>query len=278
MTSREMTHSTADNAELALRVSPDIEIPVAISRRQLTYDSPVNWAFDNEERSSDVAVRFKSTTGSNFRVGVRSTDVIAPRRSAAQISSLDSGFKDKEIYAQTNWQYSVLTGFGGRIASLQRAYANLDTMNFSALTTELNVNHEFSPKTRVTLDVWKRPYGITDPATLYALGTGAQLGTRWQASAKTRISLQASNETQRYYASNLALGQSNAELTRRRLGGGVDYEITRGVRLYADGYRDQLSRGTLGADIEQNVFRIGLEYTYENMPGVAERANLGGKR
>jgi hypothetical protein len=278
LTTREMTHLMSDSAELALRISPDIEIPLALSARQFAYDSPANWGFDSDERSVDVGVRFLSTTNSNLRLGLRSTSVTSPKRTTAQEASLDSGYKDQMIYMESNWQYSALTRFSGRIASLQRTYPNLDAMNFSALTTEINVNHDYSVKTRLTLDLWNRPYGLTDPTVLYALGTGAQLGARWQASDKTRLSLLTSNEIQRYYASNLASGQSNAELNHRRLGGGIDYAVTREMRFYVDSFWDQLSRGTAGTDVAQNVFRIGIEYTYENMTGVAQRSGLSERR
>jgi hypothetical protein len=194
------------------------------------------------------------------------------------VSSLDSGYQDKEIYAESSWQYSALTRFDGRIASLHRSYANLAAMNFSAMTTELSVSYDYSAKTRLTLDLWNRPYGVTDPTVLYAIGTGAKLGARWQATAKTRLSLLASNEAQRYHASHMAQGPSNTNLKQLRVGGSIDYAATRAIRFYVDGFRDQLRRGTLGADVAQNVFRLGVEYTYENMPGVAERTLLGGGR
>ncbi|TXT40172.1 MAG: hypothetical protein FD135_1566 [Comamonadaceae bacterium] len=278
LTDREMTHWVTDKAELALQITPDIEVPLAISARQLAHDLPVNWVFDRDEKIVDAGVRFRTTSGSMLGLGVRSTEVTSPKRTAQQVSSLDSGYQDKEVYAESSWQYSALTRFDGRIASLHRSYVNLSAMNFSAMTTELKVRYDYSAKTRLTLDLWSRPYGVTDPAVLYAIGAGARLGARWQATAKTRLSLQASNEAQRYHSSYMALGPFNTELNQRRMGGSIDYAATRAIRFYVDGFREQLRRGALGADIAQNVFRLGFEYTYENMPGVAERNLFGGWR
>ena len=277
-TAREMRHWVIDKAELALQMSPDIEVPIAVSARQLTHDLPVNWVLDRDEKSVDAGVRFRTTAGSRLGLGVRSTEVTSPHRSAQQVSSLDDGYQDKELYAESTWQYSALTRFDGRLAALQRRYKHLEAMNFSAMTTELRVGYDYSAKTKLTLDIWRRPNNVTDATALYAMGTGVRLGARWQATPKTRLFLQASHEAQHYEASPLAVGQFSKEWQQRRLELGLDYAVTRSLHFYVDGMRDQLGRGASGADVAQNVLRFGLVYTYENMPGMAARFPLEGWR
>ena len=278
LTTREMYHRTTDNVEVALRATPELDIPLAGRNRRVQYDSPVNWIFDSEERSVDLGVRFLSQTRSLVRGGVRSTEVQFPRRDALAVANLDSGYRDNELYAEADWQYSVFTRLGGRVSALNRKYDSLTTKNFSALTTEFRAIYEHSPLTRLTLEYWSRPYGTTDRTTLYTLVTGAQLGVRWQATPKTRVSALLTSEQQKYQYLALDPGQANPQLHRVRWGGGVVYAISRDVRAYVDGFREHLDRGSLGAGISQNLLRVGIEYTYENITGLAQRTGLGDRR
>lgn len=278
LSSREMTHRTTDNIELALRVTPDIELPLTLRRRHLRYDLPINALFDSTERSADIGVRLKTGTNSTARTGFRSTSTNFPERTAAQVTLLDSAYQDNELYLESDWQYSVFTRLSGRVAALKRRYNALGSKDFSALTTEMRVLYDYSPMTRLTLEAWSRPYGTTDRATLYTLVKGVQLNARWQASAKTRITAQVTQELQRYQYADLQPGQNNPELSRVRWGGGVVYAITRDVSVYADGFRERLDRGTLGAGISQTSVRAGIEYTFENITGLAQRTGLGERR
>lgn len=278
LTSREMTHRTTDSVELALRATPDIELPLTLRSRRTRYDSPINLVFESTELSADAGVRLKTSINSTARVGVRATSVDFPQRTAAQIALLDSRYQDNELYLESDWQYSVFTRFSGRVAALKRSYDSLAGKSFSAFTTELRVLYDYSPLTRLTLEAWNRPYGTTDRTTLYTIATGVQAAVRWQATPKTRLTAQATNELQRYQSIALQPGQSNPELNRVRLGGGLVYAVTKDVSMYVDGFRERLDRGSLGRNIVQNTLRAGLEYTFENATGVTQRTGLGERR
>jgi hypothetical protein len=275
LTAREMVHRTTGSAEVALRVTPDIEFPLAIKIQRNGYDTPANWMFDSLEHSVDGGLQFRSGMGSNISVGIRSAEVSFPERTAAQVASLDSGYRDTEIYLASDWQYSVLTRLRGRIASMQRAYATLDSRNFSTLTAELRVQHNYSPKTIVNFNLWSNPVGITDNTILYTLTTGTQLEALWRPTDKTSLSLLVTKELQRYQYVNPVQGRSNPELSRVRIGGSATYNVSRDIRMYMNGFRDSSDQGTFGANIAQNMLRIGIEYTFENITGLAQRAGLG---
>jgi hypothetical protein len=278
ITNREMTHVVNRNADLVFVVSPDIEIPFSVRFRRTEYDTPTNWLFDSHEQIVDVGLRYRSTTRSIFRTGIRSNAVNYPRRTEQQSVFLDSRYKDREIYVDSDWQYSNFTRFSGRVSALNRHYSRLDEKDFTALTTEIKVNHDYSSKTRFNMEIWSRPYGTTDRATLYTLATGVQTGIVWQATAKTRGTLQASKELQRYQSVILDPGQSNPKLSRIRWGAGVVYAIERDISLYIDFFRDRLDRGSLGSTIDQNTVKAGIEYSFENSRGLAQRTGFGARR
>ena len=67
-------------------------------------------------------------------------------------------------------------------------------------------------------------------------------------------------------------------MNRTRWGGGLVYSIERDVRVYFDFLRDRLDRGSLGAPIDQNTVKLGIEYSFENSQGMAQRTGLAGRR
>ena len=275
LTTRDMIHRMTDNAAVSLQLTPDIEIPFTIRVRRDGYDISENQVFNSNERSLDASIHLRSTTSSNISIGLRSTDVLFPLRNVAQANTLDSGYQDKELYLASDWQYSVLTRLSGRIAAMQRTYATLDLKNFSAVTAELKILHDYSARTRLTAELWTRPYPITDSAILYTTASGAQLGAKWQSTEKTQVTMMASKEQQQHQYANTVPGQLNPTLNRVRVGGSLTYAVTRDMQFYVDGFRDQLDQGLLGGNIGQTVLRTGLEYTFENIGGLAQRTGFG---
>ena len=54
----------------------------------------------------------------------------------------------------------------------------------------------------------------------------------------------------------------------------MSYTPTRGLRLFIDGFRETRKRSPDLAGIDQTVVRMGLEYTYENIDGAAQRTGI----
>lgn len=277
-TQKAMLRNELTSAEVALKITPEVELPAAISRQTLRFDNATLNPNDRNDTFVDVGARWTSTLGSTFRTGIRSTQTQFLNRTDTQIALLDSGYRDRELYLATDWQYSVLSRIGGRVGYVQRAYNTLGARNFSVVTAEIQGTYDYSPLTSFTANLWNRPVGTTDPNTLYTINTGAQLGLRWFATPKTRLAFQATEELQRYQSSVLGSSVSNPELKRARLGGSIVHAVTPEMRLYAEGFREKLDRGSLGAAIHQTSVRVGLEYTYESLTGSALRTGLGERR
>jgi hypothetical protein len=273
-----MTHKTADSVGVALRVTPSLDIPLLLKSQRLSYDTATNLPFESEERSADLGIAFRSETGSNFRSGVKTNDVKFLQRTPVLIATADSRYRDDELYLEADWQYSVLTRFGARVARLERSYDALKNLNLSTTTSEASVVHEYSPKTRFTLNFWNRPSGSSDPATLYTTVTGGQAAVRWQTTEKTRLSVQYGSEMEKYKTTAAWVGQPDPELKRTRLGASLVYAVTRDIAFYVEGSYDDLNRGSVGSGISQRTLRTGLEYTFEGVPGVAQKAGLGARR
>lgn len=117
---------------------------------------------------------------------------------------------------------------------------------------------------------------LSTPSALYFLSSGLRVGLDWRWSELTRVRLQASHDRQQNQIANTP-GASPAQPDNmvNRVGASVNYAISRGWRLYAEGQRDRFTTVGGGTAIQQNVFRLGLEYTYESVAGTAARAGLG---
>jgi hypothetical protein len=277
-TQKAMLRTELTSAEVALKITPEIELPATLSRQTLRFDNATLNPNDRNDTAIDVGARWTTTLRSSLRTGLRLTQTQFLNRTEQQIAILDTEYRDKELYLAADWQYSVMSRIGGRVGYVHRNYSVLGSRNFSVLTAEMLATYDYSPLTSFTASVWNRPVGTTDPNTLYTINSGAQVGVRWFATPKTRLTLQATEELQRYQSTLLGSGNSNPQLKRARLGGSIVHALTPDVRLYAEGFREKLDRGSLGAGINQTSVRLGLEYTYENITGAALRTGLGERR
>lgn len=275
---RERLHRSTETIEVALRVTPDVEIPLVLKKQRFNYDSEKNSFNESAEQSIDVGFSLGSGTNSKLRAGALSTEVRFTNRTVQQIADLDDSYRDHELYLETDWQYSIKTRFGGRLAALRREYESLSDLNFSAATANFTLDHDYSPMTKIKLEAWSRPTGATNASTLYSMNHGTQLSLRWQATPKTRLSMQVGRELDRYQTTRASTGPPNPVLSRVRKGAGMTYALSRDLSLYVDGFAEELTRGDLGAAISQRTLVAGLEYNFENMSGLARRSGLGARR
>jgi hypothetical protein len=59
-----------------------------------------------------------------------------------------------------------------------------------------------------------------------------------------------------------------------RVGLGANYEFERGFRVLLDSFYEKVQRESDGVNLKQAVIKIGLEYTFENLPGSTSRMGL----
>lgn len=278
VTDRVMIQAATTSALVALRPTPELEFPVQIGQQTIEYNSAALQAYNRKDQTLDASARWRTWSTSTLRGGMRSVRSTFSLRTPEQVIALDSEYEDRELYAGAEWQYSVKTRLSGRVGYLQRHYAHLTTRDFSVLTTEAQLLYEYSPLTRVQLELWNRPFGMTDPNNLYSIATGAQGSVRWFATPKTRVTAALTQERQTYEPTATGAALGTPVLNRQRWAAGLVHELTRDLRVYAEGFRETVKRGALGADIHQNALRVGLEYSYENLTGVAQRNGLAERR
>lgn len=278
VTDRIMIQAETTSVLVALRPTPELEFPVQITTQKTEHNSAALQAYDRKDRILDISARWRTWSTSTLRGGMRSVRSTFALRTPEQVVAMDSEYEDREIYAGAEWQYSVKTRVSGRLGYLQRHYGRLTDRDFSVLTADAQLLYDYSPLTRIQVDVWNRPFGMTDPNNLYSIATGMQTSVRWFATSKVRVTGAFTQEQQSYKPTATGAALGSPVLNRQRWAGGVVHELTRDLRVYAEGFRESMKRGSLGSDIHQNALRIGLEYSYENLTGVAQRNGLAERR
>lgn len=275
-TGRDLMRQQQTRSELALRVTEDLSLPLNLERQSVRHENPQNQFLDRNDTVAQLSLRYVSPLGSTLSVGTRRTAVDYPHRGAADAALLDTHYTDQLHFAEVDWAYSPLTRIGGRIGLLQRQYQDLAPNNFDRRIGSLRLSYQPSPLTRIEGEWGRRVYDSGTPSALYFLSSGLRLALDWRWSELTRLRLLAAHDRQQNQGAAVAgAPPAQADNMVNRLGATVDYSISRGWRLYAEGLRDRFSTVGGGTAIVQNTLRLGLVYSYESLSGTAARAGLG---
>ena len=278
LVSRDRVKQEQTSSEIALRATEDLELPLTVARLTVRHDNPQNQFLDLDQNSGQLALRYSSALGSVLQVGVRAATSEFPYRSAADAASLDTRYTDRQGFVDVDWAYSALTHVRARLATLSRSYATLTQSDFSRPLGGLGLSYDYSAKTRFDAG-WSRQVNDSSTAgVLYYLADAFQASVAWRWSEVTRLRLLASHARQH----NQPADGAGAVATLpdnfvSHLGASVDYALTRGWALYAEGSRDRFTTAGGGTAIDQNVFRVGLQYNYESVPGTSTRARLNNR-
>lgn len=277
LTERDLSHQTHAGAELTWQISPDWSLPLKWNKSVLTYDLAVNQLYNFEEGGRQAGLRYLSPTGSSLEAGWRMSSTDFPDRDAGQVADFDRRYRESESYLDSEWKYSVKTVASAHLGMIRRRYqskSELDTNLFNAL---LRATYFYSPKLRLDLQLWDRPFSIVDRSILYVVAKGARFDAQWKWSDKTQLNLsgltQDSDQVLVPRLASLADGVSRQEKLQR-LGLGAHYQLERGLKLTLDSFYEKAERESDRLQIRQAVVKLGLEYTYENLPGSAAKMGL----
>lgn len=256
---------------LTLKPTPWLSFPVQVVRQTLRHqDQLAHGNLDESRTRTSVAARYLSPTGSSLQLGSARTQATFPRREALPELANRAQFTDQDTFVDLAWNYSPLTQLSWRWTNRQRHYAAAPELNSHMALSRLNLSHAPSPLSRVDLQWWQQPTETDNPALLYGAVQGFGVGINWFASPLTTLTLQWQQERQddKLSAPDNAFAQENPRT--RRLAARLQHNIVRGVNAYVDVARETRTRERQGRST-QNVVRVGLDYTYDNIPGAPAR-------
>ncbi|MFZ6772485.1 hypothetical protein ACO0LB_07165 [Undibacterium sp. SXout7W] len=277
LTDKDISHQTRSSAEVSMNVTDDWTVQAKFDRSGLTYDLPVNQLYNFDASGKQLGIRYRVPTGSSIEVGSRWSESHYPDRTEQQIADLDQRYKETELYLDGEWKYSVKSVTSAHFGVIRRQYESLAERNTNLFNALWRGTYYYSPKLRLDLQFWDRPFSIVDPAILYVVTKAVRFDAQWKWTDRTQFNLsgllQNSDQQLIPRLSTLAEGVSRKEKLQR-LGVGANFQIERGFRLFFDSFYEKVSRDPDGLNLKQGVVKIGLEYTYENLPGSAARMGL----
>ncbi|MBC3868670.1 hypothetical protein [Undibacterium oligocarboniphilum] len=276
LTERDLAHQTTGSADINLKISDEWQLRSRWFRSELAYDLPVNQLYNFTERGQQAGALYLSPTGSSIGAGVRHSDVYYPDRTPQQIADLDRHYQENEFFLDAEWQYSVKTATSAHLGMIRRRYTVLDERNSNLFNAIWRGVYRYSPKLRLDMQLYNRPFSIVDPAVLYVTSKGVRFDALWHWSDKTRFNFSTLWQTSdQQLIPRLTLpGNTSRKENLQRIGVGASYQLERGFRVFFDSFYEKTTRKADDQQLKQAVMKLGLEYTFENLPGSATKVGL----
>ncbi|HEX5785258.1 MAG TPA: hypothetical protein VFY35_11055 [Burkholderiaceae bacterium] len=256
---------------VTLHITPELSVPLLIGGENTQHqDQLTHGRLDVDRVHGSAGVLYKSPTGSALQVGVARTRNTYPERLASPSGPNAFTERNTDWFADAVWVISPLTQVGGRVASRLRR-DNLGTPDAGRTTLyRLWAGYALSPMWRADGQWWHQPIDVTDPTVASSSLQGSSIGVTWTPSHKLTAALQLQRDRQ---SDRLLPGAGvgsplNARSQRSLLR--VQYQLDSGLNLFAEAAREQRTRRA-DDKAHQSVFRLGVDYTYENLSGATTR-------
>ncbi|MFZ6845102.1 hypothetical protein [Undibacterium sp. RuTC16W] len=277
LTDKDISHYGQQSAELTLKITDELTIPVKVDRSSLRYELGVNQLYNFHQQGQQASIRYYSPTGSNIEAGLRVSETDYPNRDQQQLADLDKHYRETESFLEAEWKYSVKTVASAHLGLIRRRYESLHELDTTLFSTLVRATYFYSPKLRLDMQLWNRPFTIVDPSILYVIAKAARLDAQWKVSDKTQLNFSGMlQDSDQKLVPRLAEFQNEISRKERelRVGFGMSYEIDRGLKVSIDSVAERLTREGSLPGLRQAIIKIGLEYTYENLPGSAAKMVL----
>lgn len=277
LTDKDVSHQKRAAANINFKLTDEWSLNARLDRASLYYDLPVNQLYNFEERGRQLSGRYYAPTGSSVEIGTRLSETNFPDRNAQNIADLDQAYKESELYLDAEWRYSTKTVTSAHIGVIRRKYDVLNERDTNLSNILWRGTYHYSPKLRLDLQLWDRPFTIVDRTVVYVLSKAARFDAQWKYSDKTQMNFSTLlQNSDNVLVPRLAALVDSASRKEKllRVGLGGSYEFERGFRFVLDSFYEKLQRESDGVNLKQAVVKIGFEYTYENLPGSTYRMGL----
>jgi hypothetical protein len=270
--SRDMVHTDTRNADVGLRVTEDLTLPILrVSSERTRHDFDLNrMRFNQDVDRVQLAGRYSGWRQSAVTAGLSKADGDYFDRTDELAALVGRRYRDTEAFVDWTWDYSMRTTIAGRTSLLRRQYPGLTGRDTSLPTSYVRLGWEYSAKTRFDAIVWRLPFpNSEDPTVLYTTSTGGQLSAAWQPTAKVWTSATLAAERVRNTRFSGAAQEEDSKVFRA--GVRLEWEIVRGVSLALDAWRDRtVAPGPLDS-FSNNVVRASLLLRTDNGSSRPER-------
>ena len=258
-------------AAINLKVSPSYEIPVQLATQDVIHqDQGTHGALDTTQRRATSGLMYRSPTGSTAMVGMASTRTQFPGRRQSEASAF-SGEDDTDTFADVFWVYSSKTQLGLRIATRKRHFDNASGVATRFNLYRLSLAHALGTFTRVDAQVWHQPVVTTDTAFPTGIAKGARVGIVYTPNPIWNFNLQMQKDSQQDLEFGSQPGRVPVNPRTSTVSLRAQYALARGFSVFVDAAHERRVRRDTDVS-KQTVLRVGLNYSFENLPGAEQRA------
>lgn len=168
--------------ETFIDVAPSWRVHTRAGQLRLDHSLESQDAFDREENSLLLEVQRLGLPGSVFGTGVEYTDGKYPGRNADELLSRE--FTQATAFASSNWRYSGLSTFTGRLGYTERDNSGGGNRDFSGITGNLGYVRTISGKTQASVEIFRQIFSVDEVDANFARDTGVLAQLLWKYSEK----------------------------------------------------------------------------------------------
>jgi len=260
---------TWTQASISLLATPSLSIPIQISRQTLRHEDKATHVFlDADTTRLSAAVLYRSPTGSVAQAGFARSETDYPGRATAASPTIP-GDRDDDWFWDVSWSLSPITQLSMRWAHRERSFTNASTLARTNLY-RLGVSHAWSTQLQWDAQLWRLPSVSTQQGVADGTSTGRRIGVRYTPNEKWDINAAWQKQSDRNQVFDTGAGISPLNPDTTSTTARARYNFDTRLSAYVElAHEKRVRRQTETAS--QRVYRAGLEYRFENIPGAVNR-------
>jgi len=232
----------------------------------LNSNSPIlrflNRIEDRFEGGIDFVTSGRNTIGVLFRDTIGDFPVLVL---AADGSSTDNSYNQKEALAKINWVVSAKSRLYGTGGWVERTNASFTARNFSGFNARMIYNWQPTDKIGLAVSGWRETAAMQALTASFSLNTGVSVAPYWEITRKIRLEGDFSYQNLKFDRfsiftdSFLPIGTHN---TLRNATIKLIYTPYPGLQLMTSAYHNDLQTNNPFGGFNANGVNINLQYTY----------------
>jgi exopolysaccharide biosynthesis operon protein EpsL len=174
-------------ANAAYQVHPSWSIRGGVARHDLKHSDATQSVFDRTEDYADLNLIHLNKANNSTGVQVRTTSGRLPERELTPGTLVNNNYRQNELNAVVDWNYSGKTRLQGRVGYVKRNYRELPARDFAGAAGRVSVAWTPAAKSELSLSLWREVDAVEDFISTYAVSKGVSLAPTWNATAKISV-------------------------------------------------------------------------------------------
>jgi len=217
---------------------------------------------DFESTVSDLGLRFAYASGSSLTYSVKNTDGTYINRTLPLNGLSNNSFNQVDHGVNLLWVISAKSQANLSAAQIRRTHPNNAQLDFSGLTTTVNVNWNLSGKSALTAGWAHELASYQTSNSSYTQTDRISIGPVWQISPKTSIRLRHEVAKLDYFGTPAGVLSAQRSDTTRETSLSFDWQPYKNLALNASLQNVSRAANAAGFDFDSRIALISARLTY----------------